>query len=485
METFANFLLDLLSQFGGGRGDIKNELVRFGLGTSFWSIILLVTVNRLRIDKNPREKILVWGFSIGLLHQFMMFAVTSIAVLGFIEYKVILGIFAPFDLLLANLTLLVVSSAFMFFIVGDLKQLILYLNIGIILLFISLVISVVFWINSFAEIYTGGYSYSWSYLLSHVLISLILIYPISIIIQYDIGWKRRAIVTGLLFYMINEIILILVFFEALNFINILIPLGNNFYIFAIPLFGYVYLRELTERTNKAYSRVNQLSDDLVRINREQENYIEKLKRMAVIRDKLLQRFEDARYMTLQERMNPHFIYNAIHTIHALIHKNPDKADLATIKLSEIFHFLTDRSFESMVLFHEEWTFMMNFLEFEMIRFPDVLQYETRKNGDFENVMIPPMTIQPLVENSIKHGIRQRSGMGFINVKAEREGDKITVSVSDNGTTLKEKNPFDRSLGNIRDRLHYYYESSDLEISNRNEGGVEAVIKINLSSLNIR
>jgi sensor histidine kinase YesM len=237
--------------------------------------------------------------------------------------------------------------------------------------------------------------------------------------------------------------------------------------------------------NKTYSRVNQLSDDLVRINREQENYIEKLKRMAVIRDKLLQRFEDARYMTLQKRMNPHFIYNAIHTIHALIHKHPDQADLATIKLSEIFHFITDRSFESMVLFDEEWSFMINFLEFELIRFPDELKYETEKNGDFQKVMIPPMSIQPLVENAIKHGIRQRSGMGIINVKAERKGDIITIIVTDNGTALKEKDLFDRSLGNIRDRLHYYYDSSDLEIFNRNEGGVKAIIRFNLSSLNVR
>jgi sensor histidine kinase YesM len=485
METFATFILDLLSQFGGGRGELKDELVRFGLAATLWSIILLVTVNRLKRDKNPREKILVWGFSIGLLHQLMMFIVISAAVLGVIEYKVILGVIAPFDLLLSNLTLLVVSSAFMFFIVGDLKQLILYLNIGIFLVVVSFILSCVFWLKTFPEICTHGYHYTWYYLLSHILISIILLYPVSVIIQYDRGWKRRSIVAALLFYLINEIILISVFIADFRFIQNLIPLGNNLYILAIPLFGYVYLRELNERTNKAYSRVNQLSDDLVRINREQENYIEKLKRMAVIRDKLLQRFEDARYMTLQERMNPHFIYNAIHTIHALIPKNPDKADLATIKLSEIFHFLTDRSFESMVLFYEEWSFMMNFLEFELIRFPDVLKYEIEKNGDFEKVMIPPMTIQPLVENSIKHGIRQRSGMGFVSVRAEREGDIVTVTVSDNGTALKEKDLFDRSLGNIRDRLHYYYESSDLEIFNRAKGGVKAVIRFNLSSLNIR
>ncbi len=485
METFATFLLDLFSQFGGGRGDLKNELVRFGLASVFWTIILLVTVNRLRIDKNPREKILVWGFSIGLVHQSIMFIITSVAVLGLIDFNIILGVISPFDLFLSNLTLLVVSSAFMFFIVGDLKQLILYLNIGGILVVLSFILSVFLWIDNFSELCTTGFCYSWHHLLSHVIISLILLYPVSVIIQHDIGWKRRAIVAALLFYFINEVISISVYFHKLNFMNNLVPLGNNLYILAIPLFGYVYLRELTERTKKAYSRVNQLSDDLVRINREQENYIEKLKRMAVIRDKLLQRFEDARYMTLQERMNPHFIYNAIHTIHALIHKNPDKADLATIKLSEIFHFLTDRSFESMVLFHEEWTFMMNFLEFEMIRFPDVLEYETRKNGDFEKVMIPPMTIQPLVENSIKHGIRQRSGMGFIDVRAERVGDNVSISVIDNGTALKEKDLFDRSLGNIRDRLHYYYEFSDLEISNRDEGGVETVIRFNLSSLNVR
>ncbi len=485
MKTFVIYIVDLFSQFGGGRGDLKNDLVRFGLAASFWSVLLVVAVNRLKTETNPREKILVWGFSTGLIHQIIMFVVTSIAVLGIVDHKIILGVIAPFDIVLSNLTLLVVASAFMFFVVGDLKQLILYLNIGIILVALFFLIFIIVWINDFSNIIGRGYSYTWGHFISHSAILFFLLYPVYIITQYDIGWKRRAIVTALVFFLINKIILMLIFFEDLTFVHNLIPMGNFLYILAIPLFGYVYFRELTERTNKAYSRVNQLSDDLVRINREQENYIEKLKRMAVIRDKLLQRFEDARYMTLQERMNPHFIYNAIHTIHALIHKNPDKADLATIKLSEVFHFLTDRSFESMVLFQEEWTFMLNFLDFEMIRFPDVLEYETGMDGIFDDIMIPPMTIQPLVENSIKHGIRKRSGMGHIDVKAKREGDNITVSVIDNGTELMEKDLFTRSLGNIRDRLLYYYDSSDLEIFNRDEGGVKAVITFDLSSLNIR
>jgi sensor histidine kinase YesM len=118
---------------------------------------------------------------------------------------------------------------------------------------------------------------------------------------------------------------------------------------------------------------------------------------------------------------------------------------------------------------------MNFLEFEKILFPDVLTYKIEMKGDFKDIMIPPLTIQPLVENSIKHGLRQKMELGVIEIYAERKDGFVKIIVADDGTSIKTENIFNRTLGNIKNRLQYHFRDSDVMLENRAQGGVVATI----------
>jgi two-component system, sensor histidine kinase ChiS len=186
-------------------------------------------------------------------------------------------------------------------------------------------------------------------------------------------------------------------------------------------------------------------------------------------------YEESRFKNLRNRMNPHFLFNSIHAIHALIKSDPEKADRGIIKLAEIYRYLMDISLSSIVKFEQEWQFVKNYLEFEMIRFADVLTYKIEMSGDFGDIMIPPLTIQPLVENSIKHGLRQKMELGIVEISAERKGNLVKIIVVDDGTNIKSENIFARSLGNIKDRLKFHFRESDVKLENREQGGVRATI----------
>jgi CheY-like chemotaxis protein len=140
------------------------------------------------------------------------------------------------------------------------------------------------------------------------------------------------------------------------------------------------------------------------------------------------RYEELRFRELQKRMNPHFLFNALHSIHSLLANKPELADKGVIMLADIYRFLMDRSFEKHIPLEMEWKFVENYLEMEKLRFPDTLSYDMKKRGDFHDVLIPPLIIQPLVENSIKHGTRNMTGSGYISVYAERNENRITITM---------------------------------------------------------
>jgi two-component system, sensor histidine kinase ChiS len=191
----------------------------------------------------------------------------------------------------------------------------------------------------------------------------------------------------------------------------------------------------------------------------------------------LNEYNVSRLKNLQERMNPHFLFNAIHAIHSLIHIDAKKADTGIIKLAEIYRFLMEKSLNPMVDFSEEWEFVKSYLDFEMIRFPDILTYDLQIKGDFNGVKIPPLILQPLVENGIKHGLRKKNspGPGKLEIRADKEGDTITFYVLDDGPGVNCSDVYARSIGNIRERINFYFKHSTVTLENREECGAKATI----------
>ncbi|MCP4135004.1 MAG: response regulator [bacterium] len=188
--------------------------------------------------------------------------------------------------------------------------------------------------------------------------------------------------------------------------------------------------------------------------------------------KTVNNLREAHFTLLQERMDPHFLFNALHSINSLTITNPDKVSDAICMMADNYRFLMDHSNKSMIGFNEEWEFVKNYLGMEKLRFAKLLRIDMRQEGDFNGVKIPPLVIQPLVENSIKHGLK---GEGIINIFARRTGDEVYIEIRDNGTGILNKKIYSRSLGNISIRLKHYYRDATLDARNNDEGGALVTI----------
>ncbi len=193
--------------------------------------------------------------------------------------------------------------------------------------------------------------------------------------------------------------------------------------------------------------------------------------MAAV-ERLARENAEARYTLLQKRMSPHFVFNALNTVHSLIKRSPDRADRAVIMLADNYRFLLDHSFHPLVPFDTEWRFVENYLKFEELRFSDTVSAIMERRGDFSAIVIPPLSIQPLVENALKHGMMRGTGHGVVSLAAVSRDGVLSVVVRDNGPGLDPRcHLFSRSLGNIRKRLAHYFADVALDVENAREGGL--------------
>ncbi|PYV38320.1 MAG: sensor histidine kinase, partial [Acidobacteria bacterium] len=171
----------------------------------------------------------------------------------------------------------------------------------------------------------------------------------------------------------------------------------------------------------------------------------------------------ARLDALANQINPHFLFNTLNSISSLIRTNPTKARAIVIKLSHILRKLL-QGHENFISLREELEFIDNYLDIEVIRFgKDKLKVEKEIDVDTLAYMIPSMILQPIVENSIKHGIAPKIEGGSIKIRFAKNKDKICIEVEDDGVGISdEKVPeiYNSGIGisNIIERLKVAYQS---------------------------
>jgi two-component system LytT family sensor kinase len=209
-------------------------------------------------------------------------------------------------------------------------------------------------------------------------------------------------------------------------------------------------------------------------------------RMESIRleSRLSQQLAQAELRALRAQINPHFLFNSLNTIAALIASDPDKAETITVRLAGIFRYVllhADRPFSSL---DEEVSFLRTYLDIEQVRFGERLQVEFDVEASVVHAAVPSLILQPLVENAIKHGVAPKVGVSRILVQAKRRGGLILLSVEDDGMGLDTRRDRDKALGtgvglqNIRERLQTMYGSTaSLSVTNIESGGSRAMLEI--------
>jgi two-component system sensor histidine kinase AlgZ len=165
---------------------------------------------------------------------------------------------------------------------------------------------------------------------------------------------------------------------------------------------------------------------------------------------------DARMSALQARMQPHFLFNALNTIAALVKTDPDAAEATVEDLSAILRASLKQGDATTRPLREELALVRAFVGVEQRRLGTRLKVTWNVAPGALDAPVPVLSLQPLVENAIKHGIASRIAGGAVTVHVEQAGDSLTLTVTDDGEGFARGWAEGTGLGNVRQRLHSLY-----------------------------
>jgi len=173
---------------------------------------------------------------------------------------------------------------------------------------------------------------------------------------------------------------------------------------------------------------------------------------------LEKRLAQARLQTLQMQLNPHFLFNSLHAISALVHKDADLADQMITRLSDLLRYALEVTDAQEVPLRQELDFLRRYLEIEQTRFGDRLAVRLEIAPETLDALVPNLLLQPLVENAIRHGIEPRAKPGQIELRSRCEGGQLKLEVRDNGVGLSPGRKLEEGVGlsNTRARLKQLY-----------------------------
>jgi LytS/YehU family sensor histidine kinase len=173
---------------------------------------------------------------------------------------------------------------------------------------------------------------------------------------------------------------------------------------------------------------------------------------------LEKRLTEARLHALQMQLNPHFLFNTLHAISALMHDNVEAADRMITRLSDLLRATLANSDRQEVSLRQEIEFLRRYLEIEQTRFGPRLTVKMEIAPDTWDALVPNLILQPLVENAIRHGIEPRAQPGIVELTTYAVNGQLRMEVKDNGVGLSAGQPEREGVGlsNTRARLQQLY-----------------------------
>ena len=172
---------------------------------------------------------------------------------------------------------------------------------------------------------------------------------------------------------------------------------------------------------------------------------------------------EARLDALQRQINPHFLFNTLNSIASLVRVRPELAREMTVKLANILRALL-KDHDTYVPLSDELDFTDDYLDIEVVRFgADKLRVEKEIDPRTLDVLVPSILLQPLIENSIKHGLEPRISGGTVTLRSKLEGDRVRIEVADDGVGIgnRPQSALERTgagigLKNVQERLEVLY-----------------------------
>ena len=212
------------------------------------------------------------------------------------------------------------------------------------------------------------------------------------------------------------------------------------------------------------------------------HYYREYRDRGVMASRLEAQLARAQLQVLRMQLHPHFLFNTLNTISALVHKDVRAADRMLALLGDLLRDSFEKLGAQEVALKQELNFLERYLEIEKARFQDRLIVKTEIASETLDALVPNLILQPLVENAIRHGISRRSGTGSIEVRAWREDGMLAVRIRDDGPGLPSEAVMASrggvGLANSQARLEQLYgRAHRFDLTNRPEGGLDVILAI--------
>ena len=201
---------------------------------------------------------------------------------------------------------------------------------------------------------------------------------------------------------------------------------------------------------------------------------------AIEQERLRAQVAEQRLLALTGQLQPHFLFNTLQGISTLIHRDPNAADEMLSKLSDLLRELLRHRDRALVTLGEEIRYTRTYLEIAELRFADRLGFAIDVPAALHGAAVPLFLLQPLVENALAHGIGGRAEGGRIVVSAQRDGDRLVLTVRDDGAGLPPARAVAEGmgLGNTRERLRAAFGNDQhLTLSPGDGAGCAATIDV--------
>jgi sensor histidine kinase YesM len=194
----------------------------------------------------------------------------------------------------------------------------------------------------------------------------------------------------------------------------------------------------------------------------------------------------AQLRALEMQIHPHFLFNTLNSIAALLHQDVEAADRMIARLGDFLRLTLKRSDDQIIDFAEELEFLKCYLDIERTRFHDRLVVEVEVEPQALELKVPNLILQPIVENAIRHGIARQTNSGRISIRAYTHKERLVMQIEDNGPGLRPNGgPTSSSgigLNNTRARLKQFYgDDYQIEVANASGQGVIVTLNIPASS----
>jgi LytS/YehU family sensor histidine kinase len=179
----------------------------------------------------------------------------------------------------------------------------------------------------------------------------------------------------------------------------------------------------------------------------------KLQAQALEHERALKLASEARLAALEAQVNPHFLFNTLNTVSALIPDAPDRAERLIERLSALLRFSLDSHHQRLVPIEQEMNLVDDYLEIQRSRFGDRLRFSVEVDDNVRMTLLPPFAVQTLIENSVKFAVTPERHGGEVRVRARRNGSGVRIEVADQGPGFSTADiPIGHGLDNLRNRL---------------------------------